>query len=89
MNYQNAIVRLFLFQDPSIQNYKRIVSTKPKERFQADTTNLPSEMKNTNLQFLLIFKDHFSRLVWAFTVDDNFTGISYSFKELFSLFIAY
>ena len=67
-----------------LQNYKRIVSTRPKGRFQADTTNLPSEMKNTNLQCLLIIKDHFSRFVWAYIVDDKTSlSISNSFKELF------
>ena len=53
-----------------ITTYKRIVSTNPKERFQADTTHLSLSLQKDQAKHLLNIKDHFSRYSWSFIIPD-------------------
>ena len=55
----------------TIKMYRRIVSEAPKERFQIDTALLPAEMHTDSVIYLLNMKDHFSKYVWCFLINDK------------------
>lgn len=42
-----------------------IISKKPRERFQAETTHIPKEY-SAHYKYLLNIKEHFSRFMWSF-----------------------